>query len=136
MKPGTVSLEKCTNRSHPPAIAASSTLNVLMMLLPKTTCGGVVDRLRDRRRVDDDVAARDERVRGARVGQVGLPVVLRLARVDAVPDRAREIARPHVVARLVEARDERAADLAVGAGDEDPHRSAPSWLVHVRRRII
>ena len=41
MKPGTVSLEKFTNRRAPAAIAASSTLNVLMMLLPKTTCGGL-----------------------------------------------------------------------------------------------
>ena len=36
-EPGTVSLEKFTNRRAPAAIAASSTLNVLMMLLPKTT---------------------------------------------------------------------------------------------------
>ncbi len=41
MKPGTVSLEKFTNRFAPPAIAASRTLNVLSMLLAKTTCGGL-----------------------------------------------------------------------------------------------
>ena len=41
MKPGTVSLEKFTNRRTPAAIAASSTLNVLMMLFPNTTCGGL-----------------------------------------------------------------------------------------------
>ena len=47
----------------------------------------VVDRLRDRGRVDDDVAAARERVRGARVGQVGLPVVLGLAGIGPVPGR-------------------------------------------------
>ena len=93
MNPGTVSLEKWTNRPAPPAIAASSRLNVLIMLLPNTTWR-VVDRLRDRRGVDDDVAAGDERVRRARVRQVGLPVVLRLARSDAIPDgRVRSLAR-------------------------------------------
>ena len=40
-KPGTVSLEKLTSRRAPPAIAASSTLNVLSMLLAKTTCGAL-----------------------------------------------------------------------------------------------
>ena len=41
MKPGTVSLEKCTNRRTPPAIDASRRLNVLIMLFPKTTCGAL-----------------------------------------------------------------------------------------------
>jgi hypothetical protein len=62
-----------------------------------------VDRLRDRGRVDDDVAAVDEGERRACVGQVGLPVVLGLARIGAVPD---------LVTRLDEPGNERAADLA------------------------
>ena len=41
MKPGTVSLEKFTNRRTPAVIAASRRLNVAMRLLPKTTCGGL-----------------------------------------------------------------------------------------------
>ena len=41
MNPGTVSLEKFTNRRAPATIAASSVLNVLSMLLPKTTWGGL-----------------------------------------------------------------------------------------------
>ena len=40
-EPGTVSLEKFTNRRAPATIAASSVLNVLSMLLPKTTWGGL-----------------------------------------------------------------------------------------------
>jgi hypothetical protein len=71
-----------------------------------------VDRLRDRSRVDDDVAAVDEGERRACVGQVGLPVVLGLARIGAVPDRSREVARPNLVTRLDEPGNERAADLA------------------------
>ena len=41
MKPGTVSLEKFTNRFAPATIAASRTLNVLSMLFANTTCGGL-----------------------------------------------------------------------------------------------
>ena len=41
MKPGAVSLEKFTKRRTPWRIAASSTLNVLIMLLPNTTCGAL-----------------------------------------------------------------------------------------------
>ena len=56
MKPGTVSLEKLTKRV-PCRTAASSTLNVLIMLLPTTTCGGLWTGC-GMAAVDDDVAAR------------------------------------------------------------------------------
>ena len=59
-EPGTVSLEKLTNRRTPAAIAASSTLKVLIMLLPKTTCGGLLHRLRNGGGVDDDLTAARE----------------------------------------------------------------------------
>ena len=111
MNPGTVSLEKFTNRRTPAAIAASSTLNVLMHVVAEDDVRRVVDRLRDRRRVHDDVAAASERVGRARVGEVGLPVVLRLARSRAVPGREGEVGRANVVARLSQSRTERAADL-------------------------
>ena len=123
MKPGTVSLEKCTNRRAPPAIAASSRLNVLIMLFSKTTCGalwigcGIAAVWTTTSMPAASAYAAPASVRS------DLPVVLRLARVDPIPDRARQIACPHLVARLGEPRHERAADLAVGAGDEDLHRS-------------
>jgi hypothetical protein len=41
MKPGTVSLEKLTNRPAPTEIAASSRLNVDIRLLSKTTWGAL-----------------------------------------------------------------------------------------------
>ena len=60
MKLGTVSLEKFTNRRAPAAIAASNTLKVLIVLLPKTTCGGLHG-LRDGSGVDDDLKPRARR---------------------------------------------------------------------------
>ena len=41
MNPGTVSLEKLTKRLTPAGDRGLERLNVLMMLLPKTTCGGL-----------------------------------------------------------------------------------------------
>ena len=80
-------------------------------------------RLRDGGGVDDDLTAARERVRGARVGQVGLPVVRGLAGHGAVPGGKPEIGGAHVVARRLQPRYERPSDLASGAGDESPHAS-------------
>ena len=86
----------------------------------------VVDRLRDRGGVDDDVATPDERVGGSRVGEVGLPVVRRLAGVGAIPVRPGQIAARTSWPGRLKRRNERASDLAVRAGDENSH--APNLL--------
>ena len=102
MNPGTVSLEKLTKRRAPAAIAASRMLNVLSRLFPKTTCGGLW--------IGCGIAAvwtttsqsRASAYAEPGVREVGLPVVLRLARVDAIPDGTRQVARADVEARLGE----------------------------------
>ena len=82
-----------------------------------------MERLRDRGGVGDRIAASHQRVDGPDVGQVDLPVVLRLPRIlEPVPGRQSEIGGAHVVPRPHQRRDERAADLPVRAGDEDLHR--------------
>ena len=123
MKPGTVSLEKLTKRRTPADDRRLEQVERGHQVVAEDDVRRVVDRLRDRGGVDDRVAAARERVRGAGVGEVGLPVVLGLA---ADPRRGpRRAASGRSRARRsppAQRRDERAADLAVRAGDEDPHR--------------
>ncbi len=69
----------------------------------------------------DDVAVSSERVRRARVGEVGLPVVVRLGGRDAIPGGDAEVARANVVPGLRQSWAESAADLPTRSGDEDPH---------------
>ena len=81
-----------------------------------------MDRLRDRCGVDDGVAAANEGVAGAGVGQVRLQVVLGLARIlEAVPLGSREIGRTDLVASAHQPGDQGPADLSVRTGDENAH---------------
>ena len=121
MNPGTVSLEKFTSRLRAARDRRLEDVERAQHVVGEDDVRGVVDRLRDRSRVDDDVAAARDRVRGARVGEVDLPVVLGLAGPDPVPRRYGEVGRAHVVARLLQARNERPAHLSPRARDEDLH---------------
>ena len=110
--------------------AASSALNVDITLLWKTTCAGLLGRLRDRRRVDHRVVAAHDREGRAGVGEVGLHV-RGLSGVGALEDRRPEVGRGHVVAGGEQGVDGRAADLAAAAGDEDAHGAQPSGVTPV-----
>ena len=90
-------------------------------VVPEHDVWWVVNRLRDRRRVHDGITVACERIGRTCIREVGLPVVLGLARIGPVPGRESEIGRSHVVARRSEARTERPANLPSGARDENLH---------------
>ena len=90
MNPGTVSLEKFTNRRTPRDDRRLEHVERAQHVVAEDDVRRVVDRLRDRGRVHDDVAAARRRAYAAPgVGQVGLPVVLGLARLERGPRSGR-----------------------------------------------
>jgi hypothetical protein len=89
--------------------------------------GRVAARLGERGGVDDGVVAADDRERVAGVGEVGL-LVARDVRAGGLEHRRADVAGGDLVAGLVEGVDGGRADLAAGAGDEDPHGAAPYGL--------
>ena len=96
MKPGTVSLEKFTKRSRSCLDGGLQDVERAQQVVPEHDMRRVVNRLGDRRGVHDHVAVTCQRVRGARVREIRLPVVLGLAGVDWIPHGPRQIARAHV----------------------------------------
>ena len=122
MNPGTVSLEKFTKRRASASIAASSTLKVLIMLLPKTTCGGSC--------TGCGIAAVCTTTSQSRTTAYAAPASVRSAcqyprarPVRRVPGRNRQISGAHVMAGDLQARNEGPTDLAPRARDEDSHRT-------------